>query len=518
MATTYRNADGINETPVSYQNPFPVTVMPDSPFYAISAIAIATPGGAASHSYVVGDTQPLVGGTYTEQGIATVTATQLVGVSVNAAGTGYAPADTIVPAGGTQTVAAELTVVTTKLITAAVNAAGTGYAPGQTITGTGATATTKPVFNITHTKAVSAAVVAGGTGGTPGAVTLTGTTGTGTKFQATGTIGGDGILAGDLVVTVAGDYTVNPTDVTAEPVTGGSLTGATVLVGMGVLTATIGNAGVFTANPAALTQDSTSGTGTGATFNTLVFGVNTISITGAGAFTANSATFTQGSTTGGGTGATFNAAYYGVHAATASEPGTYSIVPDNPVSQESSSGAGTGATFTLTFVEKPSEGTGIGQEWNPDAAAITVENSSHAANTCLGGLQTVTPSNGIANGGITLLSLGLRSTAALTGQVSLFVFHSAPAAAYADGGAFALSAADDAKLVTGSPFNVTLAATPGGVTQTRGVYNDRPIPFRLDTSGKFYVLAVNTSGGALTPDANGLYISANGYVTKSTGA
>ena len=75
-----------------------------------------------------------------------------------------------------------------------------------------------------------ATVVAGGTGGTPGAVTITGTTGTGTKFQATGTISGGGALTGPLVVTVAGSYTADPTDYTDEPVTGGSLSGATVFL------------------------------------------------------------------------------------------------------------------------------------------------------------------------------------------------------------------------------------------------------------------------------------------------
>lgn len=82
--------------------------------------------------------------------------------------------------------------------------------------------------------AQSAAVVAGGTGGAPGAVTLTGTTGTGTKFQATGTINGGGVLTGPLVVTVTGAYSAMPTSLAAEPVTGGGLTGATVSLVMEV--------------------------------------------------------------------------------------------------------------------------------------------------------------------------------------------------------------------------------------------------------------------------------------------
>lgn len=150
---------------------------------------------------------------------------------------------------------------------AAVSAPGTGWVPGDTATIAGGDYATRAILNITDTKVISAAVVAGGTGGTPGAVTVTGTTGTGTKFQATGTITAGGILSGTLTVTVAGDYTVNPTVIAVEPVTGGGLTGATVIVAMGALTATVNTAGLYSVaptNPASVA--STSGTGTGATF------------------------------------------------------------------------------------------------------------------------------------------------------------------------------------------------------------------------------------------------------------
>lgn len=90
-----------------------------------------------------------------------------------------------------------------------------------------------------HMKALTATVVAGGTGGTNGAVTVTGTTGTGTKFQATGTITGNA-LAGPLVVSVAGDYTALPSTLAAEPVTGGSLSGCTVALTFGVLSVAVG--------------------------------------------------------------------------------------------------------------------------------------------------------------------------------------------------------------------------------------------------------------------------------------
>jgi hypothetical protein len=78
---------------------------------------------------------------------------------------------------------------------------------------------------------LTATVNAAGSGGTNGPVTITGTTGTGTKFQARGVIAG-GALTGPLTITNAGSYTVDPTSLTAEPVTGGSLTGATVALTM----------------------------------------------------------------------------------------------------------------------------------------------------------------------------------------------------------------------------------------------------------------------------------------------
>jgi hypothetical protein len=78
----------------------------------------------------------------------------------------------------------------------------------------------------------NATVNAGGTGGTPGAVVVTGTTGTGTKFQANGIISAGGVLTSITSMQVEGVYTVNPTSLTAEPVTGGGLTGATLALTM----------------------------------------------------------------------------------------------------------------------------------------------------------------------------------------------------------------------------------------------------------------------------------------------
>jgi hypothetical protein len=77
----------------------------------------------------------------------------------------------------------------------------------------------------------NAAVNAGGSGGTNGTQTVTGTTGTGTKFQASVTVSGGAITA-VLSITVAGSYSALPTNLNAEPVTGASLSGATLSLAM----------------------------------------------------------------------------------------------------------------------------------------------------------------------------------------------------------------------------------------------------------------------------------------------
>lgn len=235
----------------------------------------ATPvNGSVIRSYKPGDSITLAGGTFTAPAILDVTNTTLVGVSPLALGTGYAPADTIALTGGTQTTPAQLTVATTQVV------------------GT-------PSIN------------AGGTGGTNGSVTLTGTTGTGTKFQATGTISG-GILTAITALTVPGSYTANPPSLTAAPVTGGSLTGATLSIAMGIGSVSITNGGVFTAN-------------------------------------ASGNAFTQASTSGGGTGATFQAALFGPNALTVATAGVYTALPSNPVSQGSTNGSGLGAEFNMSW-------------------------------------------------------------------------------------------------------------------------------------------------------------------------
>jgi hypothetical protein len=98
-----------------------------------------------------------------------------------------------------------------------------------TITPAGATLTDRS--SVVNSIVTSAAVVAGGSGGSNGTQTVTGTTGTGTKFQASVTIA-SGAITAVLSITVAGLYTALPTNPAAEPVTGAGLTGATLSLTM----------------------------------------------------------------------------------------------------------------------------------------------------------------------------------------------------------------------------------------------------------------------------------------------
>ncbi len=162
--------------------------------------------------------------------------------------------------------------VSAATVQAAGGAASHNYAPGDTLAlPTGAGVVTPALLNVATTQVVSATVAAGGSGGTSGTQTVTGTTGTGTKFQASVTVSGGAITA-VLSISVAGSYTANPPTPAAEPVTGASLSGAQLNVVLGVGSLTVSMAGVYSApqtNP--ITPASTSGSGTGSMVNLTSF-------------------------------------------------------------------------------------------------------------------------------------------------------------------------------------------------------------------------------------------------------
>jgi hypothetical protein len=240
--------------------------------------------------------------------IPTQGADSVSGVTVTGAGTGFTGIPTVGFTGGGGTGAAASAVMKALTATAVTAQSGAGsYAPSDTITLAGGTGT-NPILTVTNTKVVSATVAAGGSGGDDGTQTVTGTTGTGTKFQASVTVA-SGAITAVLSITVAGDYTVNPTSLTAEPVTGASLTGAQLNVKMGVLTATVSTAGALTALASSpVAQGSTSGAGTGATFS-LTYGVNTVTVTDGGEDYSSAPTVAFSG--GAGSGATATAAIGG---------------------------------------------------------------------------------------------------------------------------------------------------------------------------------------------------------------
>ncbi len=147
-----------------------------------------------------------------------------------------------------------------------VTGAGTGYTSIPTVavsTGTG-------FVGYAKVKVLSATVNAGGTGGTPGTQTVSGTTGTGTKFSATVTVSGGGAITAVLSISVAGSYSVFPTDISQEPVTGAGLTGAKLAIVIGVESVVVTDGGSDFTGAAAVTFTGSHGATATATLDTNV--------------------------------------------------------------------------------------------------------------------------------------------------------------------------------------------------------------------------------------------------------
>src|SRR5208282_6695453 len=109
--------------------------------------------------------------------------------------TSYNTGDVLTLAGGAYSVPAQLTVTATQLLALVPSYGfGTGYAPADTVTLAGGTPGTRAIVTIGTTQVNSATVNAAGTGGTPGYATVTGTTGTGTKFSAVVLISSGGLV------------------------------------------------------------------------------------------------------------------------------------------------------------------------------------------------------------------------------------------------------------------------------------------------------------------------------------
>lgn len=157
------------------------------------------------------------------------TGTTIVGTGLALTAEAAPPATAKLKVVGFQGAAGDLVLTTSGMTSTLLNFTTLGLTVGRWLKIGGTAAASR--YTATSANVVGRAIiVSGGTGGTPGPVTITGTTGTGTQFQATGVISAGGVLVGALTVTVRGQYTVNPTNLNIEPVTGGGLTGATVRV------------------------------------------------------------------------------------------------------------------------------------------------------------------------------------------------------------------------------------------------------------------------------------------------
>lgn len=156
------------------------------------------------------------------------------------------------------------------LTTIATAQSGSGsYAPNDTLTAVGGTCTTEPTFTVSATKVLSVASIASqGSGGTPNAtITVVGTTGGGTKFQASVTLNSGGGIQTVNSVTYAGIYITNPTNVANEPVTGGNVVGGALALNMGLLDVAVATRGLCASTPSNPVATTDSGSGTGGTLN-----------------------------------------------------------------------------------------------------------------------------------------------------------------------------------------------------------------------------------------------------------
>lgn len=430
-----------------------------------SAALNASSYAAITVSYAVNDVVTLLGGTAATKATLTLSKINLASAVQNAAGTLYESGQVITTAGATGT-APEITINTTKVVSAAVNAHGTNVTGGQVFTAiggtstapatlavatmdlataptvsgngtgyvptdevtlgvTGSTASVKAVVTVATTQVVGTPTIfAAGAGGdlVAGAGTIVeGTTGTGAKFRASVTIGAASDVVSVESVTIAGSYTVNPTNIAQEPVTyisgnaGTTLTGAVLGVTMGMETVTLTTPGTYTVGGTGATVFSTNsvagaggaftgcsfgaktvtvatgGAYTGAapaaftvatngvTFQTIVFGVGTFSITNRGDLTVGSAALTQAGSTApdtGGAGATFQTCLYAPKTWTVSEAGIYSAT----------------VTALTQTVPAPASG-GAGASWQTASYGVLTATVTDP------GAYTIDPSNPVATTG-----------------------------------------------------------------------------------------------------------------------
>ena len=157
--------------------------------------------------------------------------------------------------------------MTASALSAVPTAPGVEYQVGDLIYIGGGAGTLPAALQVNSVTVVSATVATPGTGGTSGAQTVTGTTGSGTKFIALVNVAG-GSITGVLMIISGGQYYAAPANLNSEPVTGGNLVGAALSIAVGAASASIYTSGAYVAVPPnPVSQFATSGIGSGATWN-----------------------------------------------------------------------------------------------------------------------------------------------------------------------------------------------------------------------------------------------------------
>ena len=455
--TGYAPGDTIHTSGGTYSIQ-PIVTVSTTSVTSLPTIVNAGTGGTPGTATVTGTT-----GTGTKfQAIVTISSSLSATENNGAVTSSYAPGDSITFAGGTLSAGgspAVVQVISAALLSLTPVISGSGYAPGNTVTLGGGATTAAPIAAVaTTTVSALPTIASAGTGGTPGTATVTGTTGTGTKFQASVTISAGGSISSVNSLTVAGSYTVNPTMPSNEPVTGGSLSGAALALTMGIGTVTISSSSPFTANPSANT-------------------------------------FTQAATSGSGTGATF-LGLFGVSAVTFTSNGQYSVFPSNPVAQAATSGSGYGVTFTAS-----------------NSSGITAVNSLTVA-----GSYTVNPTSPasapVTGGGLTGATLGL-----VMGIGTVTVTTAGSFTANPSGGV--LTQASTSGSGTGAIFGYSVfAPLTVSVIQagTYSVYPTNPAS-QGSTSGSGVGAEFNLTSGAAASYNNGdwVYLSGIGGMTELNG-
>lgn len=256
-------------------------------------------------SYAPGDLISLAGGTTSNEAVLEVTNSKLVSILPDDPGTGYAVNDTVTLAGGTSSVSAVVKVATLIGVDAKGSIAfAVNPSDGDTITLNGVTWTFKTTVSASAETAIFP-----------------------TLAQTLAQLVADLTASANAGLTVA-SYSADPSNLYIVYNTAGAGGNAYTLA-----------ASVATPSAGTLSGGSTTGIGS-------------VTIMTAGVFTALPAggNMTESATSGGGSGASFQTSVFGPNAVTINSPGSYSVVPANPVSQDTTTGIGVGATFNVTWV------------------------------------------------------------------------------------------------------------------------------------------------------------------------